>query len=72
MSREQATDMRESAGGADGRMKPVAQGAALAFNDVDGDGVVTWTEFIGRVADRRALLNRDGDGAVSVSGFVSS
>lgn len=45
------------------------QGMARAFNDVDGDGLVSRDEFMARVPDWFAMMDRNGDGAVSVDDF---
>lgn len=44
-------------------------GMMRAFNDVDGDGMVSRDEFLSRVPDWFAMMDRNGDGAVSVDDF---
>ncbi len=58
----------EDQGGHGGDRK-AAVGMTLAFNDVDGDGSVTTEEFIGQSAAWLALVDRNGDGVVTVNDF---
>lgn len=45
------------------------QGMLRAFNDVDGDGLVSRDEFMARVPDWFAMMDRNSDGAVSEDDF---
>lgn len=61
-------DMKENGGGEGhgmGPMKKVQAGMKRDFNDVDGDGQVSRDEFVGKSADWIALLDKNGDGAIS-------
>ena len=45
------------------------QGMMRAFNDIDGDGLVSREEFLSRVPDWFAQMDRDGDGAIRTTDF---
>lgn len=44
-------------------------GMMRAFNDPDGDGMVSRDEFVGRTADWFAMMDRNGDGRVTQDDF---
>jgi Ca2+-binding EF-hand superfamily protein len=44
-------------------------GMMRAFNDPDGDGMVSRDEFVGRTADWFAMMDRNGDGRVTEDDF---
>lgn len=44
-------------------------GMQRAFNDTDGDGLVSRDEFMARVPDWFAMMDSDGDGAVTTEDF---
>jgi Ca2+-binding EF-hand superfamily protein len=44
-------------------------GMMRAFNDPDGDGMVSRDEFVGRTADWFAMMDRNGDGQVTEDDF---
>lgn len=54
--------------GGNGRVKP-SVGMTLEFNDVNGDGAVSFEEFTGQSAAWFALLDRNGDGGVTSADF---
>jgi len=54
-------------GGA-GRVKP-SVGMTLEFNDVDGNGEVSFAEFMGQTEAWFAILDRNGDGEVTTADF---
>jgi Ca2+-binding EF-hand superfamily protein len=63
-------DMDANAGGhGNGPMRGVNEGMMRAFNDADGDGTVTRDEFLARVADWFAMMDRSGDGVVTTDDF---
>ncbi|MCB1508079.1 MAG: EF-hand domain-containing protein [Hyphomicrobiaceae bacterium] len=45
------------------------EGMTLAYNDTDVNGEVTREEFLARTADWLALIDRNGDGAVTAEDF---
>lgn len=45
------------------------QGMLRAFNDTDGDGLVSRDESTARVPDWFAMMGRTGDGAVTTDDF---
>ena len=52
-----------------GRGNPAEQGMRLAFNDGDSDGAVSRDEFLARVPDWFAKMDRDQDGKVTTEDF---
>ncbi len=63
-------DMAANAGGKGaGPMRPVIGGLVRGFNDTDGDGLVSREEFADRTTDWFAMMDRDGDGVVTVADF---
>ncbi|MDT8854601.1 EF-hand domain-containing protein [Paracoccaceae bacterium Fryx2] len=44
-------------------------GMERVFNDADGDGMVSRDEFLARASDWLAMMDRDGDGAVTAQDF---
>ena len=59
----------EGSDGGHGGERKAAVGMTLPFNDVDGNGSVTLSEFIGQSAAWLALVDRNGDGVVTVEDF---
>lgn len=45
------------------------QGMMQAFNDANGDGLVSREEFLAKVPNWFAMMDRDGDGAISTADF---
>ena len=45
------------------------QGMQRAFNDTDGDGLVSRDEFMARVPDWFAMMDNNGDGSVTTDDF---
>ncbi len=64
-----ANDMEGQGSHARGQMKHVQEGMTLAFNDADGDGIVSRDEFIAKAADWLALIDRDGSADLSAADF---
>lgn len=63
-------DIDMNAGGRDtGPMKQLDARMGRAFNDADGDGMVTRDEFLAGTSDWFALVDRDGDGAITSADF---
>ena len=63
-------DMDENAGGhKKGQMRGVEKAMSREFNDVDGDGLVSREEFVGRAGDWFAMMDRTGDGVVTTEDF---
>lgn len=62
-------DMEANAGGAGGAMRGVSQAMAREFNDVNSDGTVTEEEFLSRVPDWFAMMDRDGDSLITSADF---
>ena len=54
---------------AGGGERKAAIGITLGFNDVNGDGSVTLSEFINQSAAWLALVDRNGDGVVTSDDF---
>lgn len=52
-----------------GHGNPEEMGMMRDFNDGDGDGLVTRDEFLARVPDWFAKMDRNGDGAVTTEDF---
>lgn len=63
-----ATNHEGEKGGHGGERK-AAVGMTLPFNDIDGDGSVTFEEFVGQSAAWLALVDRNGDGIVTTNDF---
>lgn len=57
------------AGGQNGQGGKMMQGMTMAFNDTDGDGMVTREEFVAGSAGWFAMLDRNGDEAVTAEDF---
>ena len=65
-----ANDMANEPGhGQGGGMQFADEGMSLAFNDADGDGVVSNDEFIAKAADWLILMDRDGSGDITSADF---
>lgn len=62
-------DMETNAGGLKGPMQVVDQAMDRAFNDLDGDGVVTQSEFDTQSLKFFELIDRTGDGVVDTADF---
>lgn len=56
-------------GGGMGHGNGEEQGMMRAFNDGDADGFVTREEFLAKVPDWFAKMDRDGDSAISTADF---
>lgn len=52
-----------------GNQQRASVGMEMVFNDVDGDGFVSREEFLSRSVDWFALLDKNGDGVVTVEDF---
>lgn len=52
-----------------GHGNPEEMGMMRAFNDADGDGTVTREEFLARVPDWFAKMDRNSDGEVTTEDF---
>lgn len=63
-----AADM-ENAGGHGRGMQPADHGMTAAFNDTDGDGLVSEEEFVSRTPEWLALMDRDGSGDITTADF---
>lgn len=50
-------------------LKKVLIGMTLEYNDADGNGVVSLEEFLGKTAGWVAMLDRNGDEAISTADF---
>lgn len=68
-ARDTAHSDKGGHGGGHGGERKAAVGMTLEFNDVDGDGVVSEAEFIGQSGAWLALVDRNGDGVVTVKDF---
>ena len=62
-------DMDANAGGGQGPMKAVDEAMALAFNDGNGDGLVSREEFAAATQVFFTRIDRDGDGLVTAGDF---
>lgn len=51
------------------QMRQLVGAMSLEANDADGDGQVSRDEFIDGTAAWRALMDRDGDGAITAADF---
>jgi Ca2+-binding EF-hand superfamily protein len=72
--REEMAGMGNGQGKGNGKgmgmgMMQAEGGMMRAFNDPDGDGMVSREDFVGRTADWFAMMDRDGDGKVTVDDF---
>jgi len=66
-------DMAANAGGHQkGGMKNVGKGLVRAFNDTDGDGLVSRSEFVDRTGDWFQMIDQNGDGVVTTEDFSRS
>jgi hypothetical protein len=61
---------RMGMGGMAGPGQAVHEGMTPAFNDADGDGIVTLAEFDAASAKLFPLMDADGDGAVTAADFA--
>lgn len=66
-----AADMEGQPDHAGGAMKQADGGMTRAFNDIDGDGLVSRDEFIARTADWIAMMDADGDGTVTLADWAA-
>ena len=64
-----ANDQADNKTGHGAGNQNAANGMTLAVNDVDGDGKVSLSEFLGRTADWIAKLDKNGDGVVTTEDF---
>ena len=64
-----ANDMKNQGDEARGRMGRVQEGMQIAFNDTDGDGLVSEAEFLAKAADWLTLIDRDASGDVTAADF---
>ena len=67
-ARATSHDGEEEKGGHGGDRK-ASVGMTLEFNDVDGDGSVSMEEFISQATAWLAMVDRNGDGVVTVKDF---
>lgn len=66
-------DAAQNAGGhGSGGMRRTQEGLTLTFNDVDENGSVSKSEFVGKTADWLALIDRNDDGDVTLEDFGPS
>lgn len=61
---------RKGMGGMAGPGQAVHEGMTPAFNDADGDGIVTLAEFDAASVKLFPLMDADGDGAVTAADFA--
>jgi hypothetical protein len=64
-----ANDMKNQGDEAQGKMGRVQEGMQMAFNDADGDGMVSEEEFLAKAADWLTLIDRDASGDVTTADF---
>ena len=64
-----ANDMKGQGDHAQGKMGRVQEGMLMAFNDTDGDGLVSEAEFLAKAADWLTMIDRDGSGDVTSADF---
>ena len=62
-------DMEGQPEHAGGKMNKVQAGMQMAFNDVDGDGLVTREEFLGQVGAWLTSIDRNADGVITGEDF---
>jgi len=63
-------DMQTNAGGQqNGQMRGVNQGLMQQYNDANGDGAVSKDEFLARVPEWFAMMDRNEDGVVTTADF---
>ena len=64
------TDMDENAGGhKKGQMRGVDKAMMRDFNDTNGDGQVSRSEFVDKAEDWFTMMGRTGDGVVTTDDF---
>lgn len=64
------TDMDENAGGhKKGQMRGVDKAMMRDFNDTNGDGQVSRSEFLGNAEDWFSKMDRTGDGVITTDDF---
>jgi Ca2+-binding EF-hand superfamily protein len=63
--------MRQGKGNGQGKGEMMREegGMQRAFNDTDGDGLVSREEFLARTPDWYAMMDRNGDGTVTQQDF---
>lgn len=65
--------MRQGTGNGQGKGKGQGgyndEGMQLAFNDTNGDGLVSREEFLARTPDWFAMMDRNGDGKITSGDF---
>lgn len=64
-----AADMEGQDAHTKGKMGRVQEGMLLNFNDSDGDGQVSETEFLSKAVDWLTIIDRDGSGDVTSADF---
>ena len=64
-----AADQANEAGNGGGEHGKASVGMTLEFNDVNGDGAVSYEEFTGQSEAWFAILDRNGDGEVTTADF---
>lgn len=61
-------DMKDNAGPGKG-LRRAAEGMTLSFNDTDGNGEVSRSEFLDNADEWMSLIDRNGDGGVTTADF---
>ncbi|MDP4031387.1 MAG: EF-hand domain-containing protein [Pseudorhodobacter sp.] len=64
-----ANDMQQNGAGHGQGYGAAGSGMERGFNDIDGDGIVSHAEFVGKTADWLAMLDGNGDGVVTTDDF---
>lgn len=65
-----AADMENNAGEHAGQaLRPAQKGMQMAFNDTNGDGLVSREEFLSHTAAWLDLMDRDADGVITAADF---
>jgi len=64
-----AADQANEAGNGGGEHGKASVGMTLEFNDVNGDGAVSFEEFTGQSQAWFTILDRNGDGEVTTADF---